>query len=128
MVTVLEDRAVTGRAARVVVAPAALRARTGAPDALVEDDVVHVQAHGVRHEVRRDRPALAAVRTRDRPDEDVDGTPLVVRRALDVAGGDASRGVAAEGERSEGAHEVATHRVRAAGEPVAPRVLGREAP
>ena len=70
----------------------------GRPDVVVEDDGGQREPVGVRDQPVGERPARLGVgRVVVRPEEDVDGSALVVRRALHVTGRDTAGSEPAEG-------------------------------
>src|SRR6188508_2258502 len=86
MVAVFEDHRVAGALGWVVVAPAVAGLAAGGPDPVVEDHGLDGEPVGLADEVLRDGPAPRLVRRRDRTDEHVDRTAVVVRRTLHVPG------------------------------------------
>lgn len=81
----------------------------GAPEAVVEDDVLDVEVVGVSDEPMRDHPARAPVVLADRPEEDVDRAAVIVRRLTPVAlihpaGLEAAEALLAEDLRRRSAH------------------------
>ena len=119
VVAVLEDGDHLCRTARGVdrVLPPALHRAPVRPDAPVEDHRVHRQPVGMGHEVLRGRPPLRAVALVHRPEEHVDGTPLVVRRPGHVSAGHPTGSEATHPLRSEGPIEVAPYGGGTRGEP-----------